>query len=105
MPTAKNNHVYTGDWYNHVEHAHSNGGKQRSLTMWDNENPFILQVSTTECATSEVCNIAFRQNTGGEPDGQKTSLLFDASKRELFTPNSGFKTLHRRMRSTWKIVT
>jgi hypothetical protein len=55
--------------------------------MWDNENPLIFQ------------------NMGGDPDGAKTSLLFDTSKRELFTPNSGFKTLHRRLRSTWKTVT
>ncbi|XP_062507358.1 intraflagellar transport protein 52 homolog [Corticium candelabrum] len=49
-------------------------------------------------------NQAALRNSDGDSDGQKTTLMFSASKRELFTPNSGFKTLHRRLRSTWKIV-
>mgnify|MGYP000116710717 CR=1 FL=1 len=32
-------------------------------------------------------------------------ILFNASKKELFTPSSGYKTLNRKLRSTWKINT
>lgn len=36
--------------------------------------------------------------------GQRNIILFSASKRELFTLNSGFKSLNRRLRSTWKLI-
>ncbi|XP_066274170.1 intraflagellar transport protein 52 homolog isoform X1 [Branchiostoma lanceolatum] len=35
--------------------------------------------------------------------GQKTTILFDAAKREVFTPSNGFKSLNRKLRSSWKI--
>eukprot|EP00117_Sycon_ciliatum_P009632 scpid44524/ scgid11845/ Intraflagellar transport protein 52 homolog; Protein NGD5 len=31
-------------------------------------------------------------------------ILFDTSKRELFSPTSGFKTLTRKLRSSWRIA-
>ncbi|KAL5016048.1 hypothetical protein ScPMuIL_005637 [Solemya velum] len=41
----------------------------------------------------------------GEADrGQRNTIVFNASKRELFSLNHGFKTLNRKLRSTWKIV-
>ncbi|XP_077991220.1 intraflagellar transport protein 52 homolog [Glandiceps talaboti] len=36
--------------------------------------------------------------------GQRNTILFDSSKRELFTIQNGFKSLHRKLRSNWKIV-
>ncbi|KAK3090664.1 hypothetical protein FSP39_013510 [Pinctada imbricata] len=34
---------------------------------------------------------------------QRNIILFNSSKSEIFTPNNGFKTLNRKLRSTWKI--
>ncbi|WAR24479.1 IFT52-like protein [Mya arenaria] len=42
---------------------------------------------------------------GMEEKTQRNIILFNASKRELFTPSSGYKTLNRKLRSTWKINT
>ncbi|XP_076439814.1 intraflagellar transport protein 52 homolog [Babylonia areolata] len=36
--------------------------------------------------------------------GSKNIILFNGSKRELFSLNNGFKSLNRRLRSTWKLV-
>ncbi|XP_022102569.1 intraflagellar transport protein 52 homolog isoform X2 [Acanthaster planci] len=36
--------------------------------------------------------------------GQRTSIAFDVSKRELFSPQNGFKNLHKKLRSSWKIT-
>ncbi|XP_070556730.1 intraflagellar transport protein 52 homolog [Ptychodera flava] len=36
--------------------------------------------------------------------GQRNTVHFDTSKRELFTIQNGFKNLHRKLRSNWKIV-
>lgn len=38
-------------------------------------------------------------------DGDKPLLLFNAGKKEVFTPGSGFKQLTRRLRATWRIAT
>ncbi|KAL4235510.1 Intraflagellar transport protein 52 [Mactra antiquata] len=40
---------------------------------------------------------------GMEEKSQSNVFLFNATKKELFTPSSGFKTLNRKLRSTWKI--
>ncbi|XP_060600465.1 intraflagellar transport protein 52 homolog [Ruditapes philippinarum] len=40
---------------------------------------------------------------GMEDKGQSNVILFNATKKELFTPSSGFKSLNRKLRSTWKI--
>uniref|UniRef100_A0A8C5WMI3 Intraflagellar transport 52 n=1 Tax=Leptobrachium leishanense TaxID=445787 RepID=A0A8C5WMI3_9ANUR len=38
------------------------------------------------------------------PDGEiRNAILFNASKREIFTTNSGYKSLQKRLRSNWKI--
>ncbi|XP_052258135.1 intraflagellar transport protein 52 homolog [Dreissena polymorpha] len=42
---------------------------------------------------------------GMEERTQRNVILFNASKKELFTPGSGYKTLNRKLRSTWKINT
>nr|XP_054772295.1 intraflagellar transport protein 52 homolog [Lytechinus pictus] len=36
--------------------------------------------------------------------GQRTSIVFDVSKRELFSTQNGFKQLNKKLRSNWKIV-
>ncbi|XP_038057033.1 intraflagellar transport protein 52 homolog isoform X4 [Patiria miniata] len=36
--------------------------------------------------------------------GQRTTIAFDVSKRELFSPQNGFKSLHKKLRSSWKIT-
>ncbi|XP_031809839.1 intraflagellar transport protein 52 homolog isoform X3 [Sminthopsis crassicaudata] len=33
----------------------------------------------------------------------RSTILFNASKKEIFTTNSGYKTLQKRLRSNWKI--
>ncbi|XP_021361844.1 intraflagellar transport protein 52 homolog isoform X1 [Mizuhopecten yessoensis] len=35
---------------------------------------------------------------------QRNTIVFNACKSEVFTPSNGLKTLNRRLRSTWKIV-
>lgn len=35
---------------------------------------------------------------------QRNVILLSASKRELFSLSSGFKSLNRRLRSSWKLV-
>ncbi|KAJ8313480.1 hypothetical protein KUTeg_008967 [Tegillarca granosa] len=42
---------------------------------------------------------------GMEDKTQRNNILFNASKSEIFTPSNGFKTLNRKLRSTWKIST
>ncbi|XP_033645180.1 intraflagellar transport protein 52 homolog isoform X1 [Asterias rubens] len=39
-----------------------------------------------------------------EDKSQRTTIAFDVSKRELFTPQNGFKSLHKKLRSNWKIT-
>ncbi|ELU04562.1 hypothetical protein CAPTEDRAFT_159967, partial [Capitella teleta] len=34
----------------------------------------------------------------------KNTIIFNCSKKELFTPNNGFKTLNRKLRTSWKVV-
>ncbi|KAK3591240.1 hypothetical protein CHS0354_010606 [Potamilus streckersoni] len=41
---------------------------------------------------------------GTEERNQRNVILFNGSKKELFTPSNGYKTLNRKLRSTWKIV-
>ena len=40
-----------------------------------------------------------------EDKGARNVILFNSTKKELFTPSNGFKTLNRKLRSTWKINT
>ncbi|KAK2148006.1 hypothetical protein LSH36_521g00012 [Paralvinella palmiformis] len=35
---------------------------------------------------------------------QRNTVVFNASKRELFTINNGFKTLNRKLRTSWKVT-
>ncbi|XP_072169907.1 intraflagellar transport protein 52 homolog [Diadema setosum] len=35
---------------------------------------------------------------------QRTQIVFDVSKREIFTTQNGFKHLNKKLRSSWKIV-
>lgn len=35
--------------------------------------------------------------------GEEVSILFSSAKREVNTPNAGFKKLHRKLRNTYKI--
>ncbi|CAH3162276.1 unnamed protein product [Porites evermanni] len=41
-------------------------------------------------------------NTEGQ---QSNTIIFNASKGELFTPANGFKSLVRKLRSNWKVIT
>lgn len=34
---------------------------------------------------------------------QHNSVVFNASKRELFTTNNGYKSVQKRLRAQWKI--
>lgn len=34
---------------------------------------------------------------------QRNSVVFNASKRELFTINNGYKSVQKRLRAQWKI--
>ncbi|XP_061418542.1 intraflagellar transport protein 52 homolog [Lethenteron reissneri] len=40
-----------------------------------------------------------------ESKEQRNTVIFNASKRELFSANSGYKTLQKRLRTNWKIQT
>jgi hypothetical protein len=37
-------------------------------------------------------------------DDSRTSIVFNISKRELLTPNAGFKLMQRRLRGGFKTV-
>ncbi|CAC5367223.1 unnamed protein product, partial [Mytilus coruscus] len=39
-----------------------------------------------------------------EDKQQRNTIIFNASKSELFTPNNGLKSLNRKLRSQWKIM-
>jgi intraflagellar transport protein 52 len=39
-----------------------------------------------------------------EDKSQRNTIIFNSSKRELFTINSGFKTLNRKLRTSWKVT-
>lgn len=41
----------------------------------------------------------------GEDGHQRSILLFNIGKNELFSPTNGYKTLTRKVRGTWKIGT
>ncbi|XP_013404647.1 intraflagellar transport protein 52 homolog [Lingula anatina] len=42
--------------------------------------------------------------TGGQgDDGQRNAIIFDSSKREVFSLTNGFKTLNRKLRTSWKV--
>ncbi|ESP05451.1 hypothetical protein LOTGIDRAFT_181293, partial [Lottia gigantea] len=41
---------------------------------------------------------------GMDDKGQSNTILFNASKREIFSLTNGLKTLNRKLRSTWKLV-
>ena len=41
---------------------------------------------------------------GMEEKAQRNTVIFNASKRELFTINNGFKTLNRKLRTSWKVT-
>ncbi|XP_028406358.1 intraflagellar transport protein 52 homolog [Dendronephthya gigantea] len=45
-------------------------------------------------------------NTEQTDDGasQNNTIVFNASKKELFTPTNGFKSLVRKLRTNWKVV-
>jgi len=41
---------------------------------------------------------------GSEDRGSRNTILFNTTKRELFSLNNGLKTLNRKLRSSWKLV-
>lgn len=41
---------------------------------------------------------------GIEEKGASNVIIFNASKKETFNINSGFKTLNRKLRTTWKVI-
>lgn len=45
---------------------------------------------------------ASAENAEGQ---QGNTIIFNSSKGELFTPNNGFKSLVRKLRSNWKVIT
>jgi len=45
---------------------------------------------------------ATAENAEGQ---QSNTIIFNSSKAELFTPNNGFKSLVRKLRSNWKVIT
>jgi len=36
--------------------------------------------------------------------GQSTAVVFNGSKKEQFTPTNGFKSLHRKLKTNWKVA-
>ena len=44
---------------------------------------------------------AAAENAEGQ---QSNTIIFNSSKGELFTPNNGFKSLVRKLRSNWKVI-
>lgn len=42
---------------------------------------------------------------GTEEKGARNTILFNATKKEIFSLNNGLKTLNRKLRSSWKLVT
>ena len=36
--------------------------------------------------------------------GQNTTVVFSCSKKEQFTPTNGFKSLHRKLKTNWKVT-
>lgn len=45
------------------------------------------------------------QDAGAESaEQQSNTIIFNASKGELFTPSNGFKSLVRKLRSNWKVI-
>ncbi|XP_005108178.1 intraflagellar transport protein 52 homolog [Aplysia californica] len=41
---------------------------------------------------------------GADEKGARNTILFSATKRELFALNNGLKTLNRKLKSSWKLV-
>ncbi|KAK2173400.1 hypothetical protein NP493_879g01061 [Ridgeia piscesae] len=39
-----------------------------------------------------------------EVSTQRNTVIFNASKKELFTTNSGFKVLNRKLKTAWKVA-
>jgi len=35
---------------------------------------------------------------------QTTTIVFNGSKKEQFTPTNGFKSLHRKLKTNWKVA-
>ena len=35
--------------------------------------------------------------------GQNSTVVFSGSKKEQFTPTNGFKSLHRKLKTNWKV--
>ncbi|XP_064607888.1 intraflagellar transport protein 52 homolog [Liolophura sinensis] len=42
---------------------------------------------------------------GVDDKGQKNVIIFNASKKEVFNLNNGYKSLNRKLRASWKLVT
>ena len=39
-----------------------------------------------------------------DDSAQNNTIVFNASKKELFSPTNGFKSLVRKLRTNWKVV-
>jgi len=55
---------------------------------------------------SQFCYQSSQDATAENAEGQQSNtIIFNSSKGELFTPNNGFKSLVRKLRSNWKVIT
>ena len=67
-----------------------------------NYNPLKLLLAQV----SQFCSQSSQDATAENAEGQQSNtIIFNSSKGELFTPNNGFKSLVRKLRSNWKVVT
>jgi len=44
------------------------------------------------------------QDSESNRTSQNTTVVFNGSKKEQFTPTNGFKSLHRKLKTNWKVT-
>lgn len=74
------------------------------FSVWSSQkNPLVLVVysGVYSIFLSSSQDVA-AENAEGQ---QSNTIIFNSSKAELFTPNNGFKSLVRKLRSNWKVIT
>lgn len=58
------------------------------------------------CSVVTILFSSSQDATAENAEGQQSNtIIFNSSKGELFTPNNGFKSLVRKLRSNWKVIT
>ena len=51
-----------------------------------------------------MCVCTCVQGPESNRTSQSTTVVFNGSKKEQFTPTSGFKSLHRKLKTNWKVA-